>query len=57
MVLDPEKTLEIEIARISQPRRATTAIAIGRGHDSAHRTIQMLIALVAAMVVLMFLTN
>jgi hypothetical protein len=55
MVLDPEKTLELEIVR--QPHRVSSATARRNpGLESAHRTIQMLIALVAAMIVLMFAT-
>jgi hypothetical protein len=55
MVLDPEKTLEIEIARPSRPR-TTVEFPAYRQRANAHRTIQMLIALIATMLVVMFAT-
>jgi hypothetical protein len=55
MVLDPEKTLEMEIVRPSRPR-TTVPVQLLRQRVHAHRTIQMLIALVATMLVLMFAT-
>ena len=55
MVLDPEKTLETKIVR--RVRSGTTVeMPAFRQRVHAHRTIQMLIALVATMLVLMFAT-
>jgi hypothetical protein len=56
MVLDPEKTLEMEIIRPSK-RRTTVEMPVFRQRVHAHRTIQMLIAFVATMLVLMFATS
>ena len=55
MVLDPEKTLEMEVVRAPHGR-TTVPIPIIRQHIERHKTIQILIALVAAMVLLLFAT-
>jgi hypothetical protein len=57
MVLDPEKTLEMEIVRPPRRNSAAVAMPVNPGLASAHRTVQMLIALVAAMIVVMFVTG
>ena len=55
MVLDPEKTLEMEVVRVPKGR-TTVPIPLIRQHIERHKTIQLLIALIAAMLVLMFVT-
>ena len=55
MVLDPEKTLETKVFR--RVRSGTTVeMPAFRQRAHAHRTIQMLIALIGTMLVLMFIT-
>jgi len=55
MVLDPEKTRETEVVRRFRSGTTVEMPAFRRGIH-AHRTIQMLIALIATMLVLMFAT-
>ena len=55
MVLDPEKTLEMEVVRAPKGR-TTVPIPLIRQHIERHKTVQLLIALIAAMLVLMFAT-